>query len=174
VDLDAVGDNAVLEPHVVQRRDPATHHLLEQGPGHAEGGSTPVASRAVAPGLVDPGAGAVDPSGTQPFQLVVDPGEPVDQQVQPGGQQQVQVLSLRHVTARRRRIGQPLPLDDDDLAEDLREDTRGQEPRHARTDHGRGRHPESLADAARQEKSGDGVARRRVPPCNSTVVCGNR
>ena len=53
-------------PHVVQRRDSATDHLLEQGPGHAEGRPPPVALRPVAAGLVDPGAGAVDPDGAQP------------------------------------------------------------------------------------------------------------
>ena len=96
-----VDDDAVLEVDVAEQRDPATHHLLEQRPGHAEHGSPPVALGAVPAGLVHPGAGAVDPDRAQGLELVVDAGEPADQQVQAGGQQQVQVPPLGHVPTRR-------------------------------------------------------------------------
>ena len=152
--LEPVDDDAVLEPDVVQQRDPATNHLLQQGPGHAEDGSPPVALRAVAAGLVDPGAGAVDPDRAQPLELIVDPGEPVDQQVQAGLQQQMQVLSLGHATPRRGGVGEPLPLHDDDLVDEVGQYPRGQEPRDARTDDDGGRHPASLTYACGQEKVG--------------------
>ena len=46
----------------------ATNHLLEQGPGHAECGSAPVALCPVATTLIDPGTGAVDPNRAQLLQ----------------------------------------------------------------------------------------------------------
>ena len=155
-EVDPVDDDAVLQRHVVQCPDPAPQHLLQQRPGHAQCGSTPVALRAVPPGLVDPGAAAVDPDRTLLLELVVDPGEPGDQQVQARGEQQMQVSPLGHVPPWGRGIGEPLPLQDDHVVDEVGQDPRGQEPRDARTDDDRGRHLESLAHAGDREKRAKG------------------
>ena len=154
--LDPVDDDAVIKLHVVQQCDSTTNHVLQQGPGHAEGGWPPVALRAVAACLVDPGAGAVDPYRAHPLELVIDSRKPGDQQVQTGGQQQMQVPALGHVPPGRRGVGEPLPLHDDDFVDDAGQHPRGQQPRDARADHDRGRHPESLTYASNEEKVAGG------------------
>ena len=147
--LDPVDDHAVAQGHAGQRGDPAPDDLLEQRPGQAEHRPPPVAPGPVPAGLVHPGPGAVDPHGAERLQLVVDAGEPADQQVEAGGQQEVQVAPLGHVAAGQRGVVEPLALEHDDVVDVVGQRPRGQQPRDARPDDDHGRHPVIVADATR-------------------------
>jgi hypothetical protein len=83
----------------------------------------------------------------------------------------MKVPSLGHVPARRGVIGEPLPLHDDDLVDVLGQYSRGQEPRDARTDNDRRRHPVSLTYASGQEK---GAAEFWVGGCGSLQTMPRR
>ena len=147
--LDPVDDDAVRRVTLASAATRRRTHLLEQGPGQAEDRPPPVALGAVPAGLVHPRAGAVDPDRAQRLELVVDAGEPADQQVEAGGQQQVQVTPLRHVAPRHGGVVEPLPLEHDDVVDVVGQRPRGQQARDARPDDDRGRHPAILSVGAR-------------------------
>jgi hypothetical protein len=111
------------------------------------------------PGAADEQAVVTALERAEDAQLIVDAGEPADQQVEAGGEQEVQVAPLGHVAARLRRIREPFPVEHDDLVGVLGQRPRGQQPRDAGPDDEHGRHPAIVTDPARSR-----IGARRGPP----------
>ena len=113
LDNSPLDGHAVLDGHAGQGGYASTDDVLEQRPGKAEHRPAPVPAGSVGAALEHPRSVSVGVHGSLGHEFVLDTGEPVAQQIQPSGQEQVQVPALWHVAARCDGIREPLAFEHD-------------------------------------------------------------